>query len=87
MPTTIEIARGIRSNLSSGTIVRATFRKEDGSVTERRITRNQNLIPEDQHPKYVRAENPHYIVAFDLEKKGWIRFHENNILSWSEVRP
>jgi hypothetical protein len=32
----------------------------------------------------VKAENPHYITAWDVEKKGWISFHESQVLAWEE---
>ncbi len=80
--TATEIARDIRVSLSTGAVIRVKFRKVDGSDTERYITRNQDFIPEGSRPKYVRAENPHYVVAWDVEKKGWIRFHESNAVEW-----
>jgi hypothetical protein len=82
----IEIARDIRAALSTGAICAVTFRKMDGEVTERYITRNQEYIPNDKRPKYVKAEDPHYIVAFDTEKNGWIRFHESKAIEWSVTR-
>jgi len=80
--TATEIARDIRAFLSTGAVLRVKFRKVDGSETDRYITRNQDYIPEGSRPKYVRAENPHYVVAWDVEKKGWIRFHESNAVEW-----
>ena len=80
--TATEIARDIRVSLSTGAVIRVKFRKVDGSETDRYITRNQDFIPEGSRPKYVKAENPHYVVAWDVEKKGWIRFHESNAVEW-----
>jgi len=82
----IEIARDIRAALSTGAICAVTFRKVDGEVTDRYITRNQQAIPNDKRPKYVKAEDPHYIVAFDIVKGGWIRFHESNAIEWNITR-
>ena len=78
----IETARDIRAALSTGGVCFVKFRKTDDTTTERYITRNQDLIPKDSRPKYVKAENPHYIVAWDIEKRGWIRFHESRIMDW-----
>lgn len=85
--TPISIAREIRSALSTGGIYCVKFRKVDGSDTERYITRNQEFIPEDSRPKYVKAEDPHYVVAWDIAKKGWIRFHESNAVAWRPTEP
>ena len=78
----ISIAREIRAALSTGSVVRVKFLKVDGSDTERYLTRNQDFIPEDSRPKYVKAEDPHYVVAWDLDKKGWVRFHESKAIEW-----
>jgi hypothetical protein len=80
--TAIDLARELRAALSTGSVILTKFRKIDDSITERYITRNQDLIPKDSRPKYVKAENPHYIVAWDIEKRGWIRFHESRIMDW-----
>ena len=80
--TAISIARDIRAALSTGSVIRVKFFKVDGSDTERYLTRNQDFIPEGSRPKYVKAEDPHYVVAWDLEKKGWVRFHESKAVEW-----
>ena len=80
--TAISIAREIRAALSTGSVIRVKFFKVDGSDTARYLTRNQDFIPEGSRPKYVKAEDPHYIVAWDIEKRGWIRFHESRIMDW-----
>ena len=78
----IETARDIRAALSTGSVCIVRFRKVDDTHTERYITRNQDFIPKELRPKYVKAEDPHYIVAWDIEKRGWIRFHETNAVEW-----
>lgn len=80
--TAIDLAREVRAALSTGATLLVKFRKMDDTTTERYITRNQDLIPMDSRPKYVKAEDPHYIVAWDIEKRGWIRFHESRIVEW-----
>ena len=80
MTPLLTIAKIIRTSLSNGDTLRVTFRKKDGTETNRKITRNLTLIPKDQHPKFVRGENPHYITAFDTKKGDWIRFHEDSIV-------
>jgi hypothetical protein len=82
--TAIKTARELRASLSTGAVCLVGFRKLNGEVTERYITRNQDYIPEDARPQYVKAENPHYITAWDVEKKGWISFHESQVLAWEE---
>jgi hypothetical protein len=67
--------------LSEGHSIVVRFRKKDGTETTRSMTRNLTLIPKKMHPKFVRPENPHYITGFDIDKQGWIRFHEDDILS------
>lgn len=79
----IETARDIRAALSTGGVCFVKFRKTDDTTTERYITRNQDFIPVNKRPKYVKAEDPHYIVAWDIQKKGWIRFHESNAVEWN----
>ena len=74
------LARRARIMLSEGQSVVVKFHKKDGTETTRSITRNLTIIPKDKHPKFVRAENPHFITGFDLEKADWIRFHEDEIL-------
>jgi len=87
MTAAIAMARDIRTVLSTGAVCSVTFRKVDGEVTPpRKITRNQEFIPVEKRPKYVKAEDPRYIVAFDLVKGGWIRFHESNTIGWSIIR-
>ena len=87
MTAAIAMARDIRTVLSTGAVCSVTFRKVDGEVTPpRKITRNQQFIPVEKRPKYVKAEDPHYIVAFDIIKGGWIRFHESNTIGWDIVR-
>ena len=81
MTPLLTIAKIIRTSLSNGDTLRVTFRKKDGTETNRKITRNLTLIPKDQHPKFVRGENPHYITAFDVDKGDWIRFHEDDALA------
>lgn len=78
----INLARELRAALSTGATLLVKFRKVDGTTTERYITRNQDMIPKDSRPKYVKAEDPHYVVAWDIEKHGWIRFHESNAVEW-----
>jgi hypothetical protein len=80
--TAINLARDLRAALSTGSVILTKFRKMDDTITERYITRNQDHIPVADRPKYVKAENPHYIVAWDIEKRGWIRFHESRIMEW-----
>ena len=75
------IANIIRASLSAGETLFVTFKKKDGTETHRQITRNLTDIPEDKRPKFVRGDNPHYLTAFDINKGGWIRFHENDALS------
>jgi hypothetical protein len=81
----VELSKDARFALSTGATVRVTFRKTDGEITSRKITWNQTHIPFSQLPKYVRAQNPHYIGGWDIDKGGWIRFHEERIISWNEV--
>ena len=78
----ISIARDIRAALSTGSVIRVKFFKVDGTDTERYLTRDQDFIPEGSRPKYVKAEDPHYVVAWDLDKKGWVRFHESKAVEW-----
>ena len=82
MTTAIETARSLRACLSTGAVCLVAFRKIDGEITERYITRNQDYIPEERRPKYVKAVDPHYITAWDVEGKHWISFHESNALAW-----
>ena len=81
--TAIDLARELRAALSTGSVILVKFRKIDDTITERYITRNQDFIPVNKRPKYVKAEDPHYIVAWDIQKKGWIRFHESNAVEWN----
>lgn len=75
------IANIIRASLSAGETLFVTFRKKDGEETVRGITRNLTIIPSDKHPKFVRADSPAYITAFDIHKGGWIRFHQDDALA------
>ena len=75
------IANIIRASLSNGDTLFVTFRKKDGTETVREITRNLTNSPADNHPKFVRADNPAYITAFDINKGGWIRFHQDDALA------
>jgi hypothetical protein len=75
------IANIIRASLSAGETLLVTFRKKDGTETNREITRNLTNIPADKHPKFVRADSPAYITAFDIRKGGWIRFHQDDALA------
>ena len=81
MTPLLTIAKIIRTSLSNGDTLFVVFRKKDGTETNRKITRNLTLIPKDQHPKFVRGENPHYITAFDIKKGDWIRFHEDSLIA------
>ena len=80
--TAINLARDLRAALSTGSVILTKFRKMDDTIAERYITRNQDHIPVTERPKYVKAEDPQYIVAWDIEKRGWIRFHESRIMEW-----
>ena len=84
MTPLLTIAKIIRTSLSNGDTLFVVFRKTDGTETNRKITRNLTLIPNDKHPKFVRSENPQYITAFDLDKGDWIRFHENDALACAD---
>lgn len=75
------VANIIRASLSAGETLFVTFKKKDGTETHREITRNLTNIPADKHPKFVRADSPAYITAFDIHKGGWIRFHESSALA------
>ena len=75
------VANIIRASLSAGETLLVTFRKKDGTETHREITRNLTDIPSDKHPKFVRADSPAYITAFDIQKGGWIRFHQDSALA------
>ena len=73
------MSKTVRIALSNGEAIKVTFTKKDGTETSRTITRNLTFIPKDKHPKFVRAENPAYITAFDVDKGDWIRFHEDSL--------
>lgn len=66
--------------LSEGQTVSVTFLKMDGTERKATITRNLSNIPEDKRPKFVRADNPDYIVGFDETKGDWIRFHKDRLM-------
>jgi len=80
MDATESLAKLIRTALSNGETVRVSFVKNDGTLAvDRQITRNLTVIPKDMHPKFVRADHPHYITGFDIKKNGWIRFHADSV--------
>lgn len=79
-----EIADEIRFLLSQGKRIKVFFKKKDGSKREAFITTNQSYIPNGKLPKYVRSVPAGMVVAFDLDKKDWISFHQSQSLSFSE---
>ena len=80
--TTTNISE-LRTLLSGGYVVNASFTKMDRTIREAQITRNLRLMPMTSHPKNVRKVDPKYIFAFDIDKQDWICFHESQFVSLS----
>jgi hypothetical protein len=80
-----EISDEIRYILSKGLCVQVHFTKKDGTERKAIVTSNQGSIPLDKLPKYVRSVPAGMVVAFDVEKKDWISFHESQATAFCEL--
>ena len=55
-------------------VTRFQFRKKDGSIRNALGTRNELLIPKDQHVKYIDDISNKSVVFWDLEEEDFRSF-------------
>lgn len=68
-------------------IVKLTFQKVDGTISEHIGTKLDTLIPIEKTPKGVRESNENTMTFFSLSADGWRSVSANllNTVKWSFV--
>ena len=60
-------------------LMRVHFQKRDGTFRDLICTRKMSLIPEENHPKGVKKDNPNTLPVWSFVDEGWRSFRFDTI--------
>lgn len=74
-----DLTREYLKGLLAHNVMRIVFMKRDETERTLICTRQMDLIPEENHPKGVKRENPDSLPVWSIEDEGWRSFRFDSV--------
>lgn len=76
-----EVNKEYLKEMLSEHIMRINFQKRDGSFRTLVCTRKMDLVPEENHPKGIKKDNPNVLPVWSIVDEGWRSFRFDSVNS------